>query len=322
MGGILLNYKLEKQRWTYSENINRVVENQIFPNYRALCSYVGQPVLSGNSKKAQIKQWQRYFDFSKDGQKIKIKKIYKSSKNKVDNRKFNGKSTYSNLIEDILIHFCKNVHRPIYLTLNQIIEICGMANKIYTNKNIYQKLKTQNFDSFNIREFILRTRSKFNSIVHSALKSMKKRDIADFKKVVIIYNDGAHELANEDEVRCIESAEKCVLDLMNEVSLSKVILAGKYNSYCRRVKKEVLSKINADYFYRGYSIKIKNLMTCYDTKVDYANLKSNLNQEVIRYFNKQAKNRELLYLKKNKKINLPKNYLLQQQELSDLLLKI
>lgn len=29
MGGILPNYKLEKQRWTYSENINRVVEIKI-----------------------------------------------------------------------------------------------------------------------------------------------------------------------------------------------------------------------------------------------------------------------------------------------------
>ena len=326
MGGVRLNNGLDKQRAIYLENINKITENQIFPNYKALCSYVGQPVLSGNSKKAQIKQWQRYFDFSRNGQKIKIEKTYGNLKIKVDNRKFNGKSTYSKLIEDNFIDYYKNANdvgcKYMYCTLNQIILMCGMANKIYCYKNIYQKLQKQNFDSFNIIDFTFRTKNKFNAIVHSALNSMKKRDIVDFKKVLIISKDGAHELANEDEVRCIESAEKCVLDLMNKISLSDVILAGKYNSYCRRVKKEVLSKINADYFYRGYSIKIKNLMTCYDTKVDYASLKSNLNQEVIRYFNKQAKNRELLYLKRNKKINLPKNYLLQQQELSDLLLKI
>lgn len=69
-----MNYELEEQRGMYLENINKIAENQIFPNYKALCEYVGQPVLSGNSKRAQIKQWQRYFDFSRNGQKIKIEK--------------------------------------------------------------------------------------------------------------------------------------------------------------------------------------------------------------------------------------------------------
>lgn len=321
-----MNYELEKQMDIYLGNINKIAENQIFPNYKALCEYVGQPILSGNSKRAQIKQWQRYFDFSRNGQKIKIEKTYKNLKSKVDNRKFNGKSTYSKLIEDIFINYYRNAcgvdSQDVYFTLNQIILMCGMANKIYGYKNIYQKLKKQNFDSFNIIDFIFRTKNKFNAIVHSALNSMKKRDIVDFKKVLIVSKDGVHKLANEDEIRCIESVEKSVLNLMDEISISDVILAGKYNSYCKRVKKEVLSEINADYFYRGYSIGIKNLKDCYYTEANYADLKSNLNQEVIRYFNKQAKNRELLYLKRNKKIDLPKNYLPQQEELADLLLKI
>lgn len=321
-----LNYELKNDKKMYLQDIGKVKSNQVFPNYKALCEYVGQPVLSGNSKKAQIKQWQRYFDFSRNGQKIKIEKIYINLKSKVDNRKFNGKPTYSKLIEDIFINYYKNIcgvdSKDIYLTLNQIVLMCGMANKIYGYKNIYQKLKKQNFDSFNIIDFIFRTKSKFNSIVHSALNSMKKRDIVDFKKVLIVSKDGVHKLADEDEIRCIESVEKCVLNSMNENSVSDIVLAGKYNGYCKRVKKEVLSKINADYFYRGYSIRIKNLKDCYYTEADYADLKSNLNQEVIRYFNKQAKDRELLYLKKDKKVSLPKNYLLQQEELADLLLKI
>ncbi len=316
--------KINNEERIYLKNIENVTSNQVFANYKALCEYMGQPVLSGNSKRAQVKEWKRYFDFSRDGQKIKIEKTYEILKSKVDNRKFNGKSIYSQLIENMLMYYCGSVcAESVNITLNQIILICGMANERYVYRNIYKKFEDQEFDYFNIADFIFRTKNKFNSMVNSALGSMNRKGIIGIKKILMVSTGGIHRPANEDEINYIELIEKYVLDSMGKSNISDVVLAGKYNIYCKRVKKEVLSEINIDYFYRGYFIKIKDLRSFQGyMKIDYMNMKSKLNREVIKYFNNQAKNKEFTYLKKDKKVDLPESYLFEQERLANLFLKI
>jgi hypothetical protein len=40
--------------------------NQIFKNYKELCSYLNEPILYGNSKVKQLARWREYFTYSKD----------------------------------------------------------------------------------------------------------------------------------------------------------------------------------------------------------------------------------------------------------------
>lgn len=71
-------------------NIDKIKElyvGQEFKNYKVLCKYLGEDIKTGSSKKSQVKEWNRYFSFIKEGQKIIITKIYDTPKNKIDNRK-------------------------------------------------------------------------------------------------------------------------------------------------------------------------------------------------------------------------------------------
>lgn len=67
----------------YTITLNK---NQVFKNYKELCVYLGEEPKTSNSKKAQLKEWERYFSFRKEGQKIIITEIFDVPKEKVDNR--------------------------------------------------------------------------------------------------------------------------------------------------------------------------------------------------------------------------------------------
>ena len=69
-----------------SENISKINKGQVFKNYKELCSFLEEPLKTNHSKKAQLKEWARYFEFHKEGQKIIIDKKYQSPQNKIDGR--------------------------------------------------------------------------------------------------------------------------------------------------------------------------------------------------------------------------------------------
>ena len=70
-----------------NEKIKELYVGQEFKNYKILCEFMGENPKKANSKLSQVKEWNRYFLFKKEGQKIIITKIYNTPKDKIDNRK-------------------------------------------------------------------------------------------------------------------------------------------------------------------------------------------------------------------------------------------
>lgn len=66
---------LNKMKELYEEKVLQGDE-LIIKNYKEMCKILNEEVLEGNSKKSQIKEWNRYFDFTRDGQKYIINDIY------------------------------------------------------------------------------------------------------------------------------------------------------------------------------------------------------------------------------------------------------
>ena len=48
----------------------------IIKNYKMMCELLREEEKTGNSKKSQNKEWKRYFDFEREGQRYIIKEIY------------------------------------------------------------------------------------------------------------------------------------------------------------------------------------------------------------------------------------------------------
>ena len=55
---------------------NQVGENyNIVRNYKTMCELLNEVPMDGNSRKAQVNRWKRYFDFHKDNQKLDRKSV-------------------------------------------------------------------------------------------------------------------------------------------------------------------------------------------------------------------------------------------------------
>ena len=52
-----------------NEKIKELYVGQEFKNYKIFCKFMGEEPKKANSKISQIKEWNRYFLFKKEGQK-------------------------------------------------------------------------------------------------------------------------------------------------------------------------------------------------------------------------------------------------------------
>lgn len=69
-----------------SINTSRLQVGQTVKNYKELCALLGEKESAGNSRKAQLKEFARYFEWEKSGQKFLITDIYDTPLLKVDGR--------------------------------------------------------------------------------------------------------------------------------------------------------------------------------------------------------------------------------------------
>lgn len=63
-------------------------EDNSVKNYKLMCEFLKEEEGTGNSRKAQINRWKRYFEFHKEGQKFVIDEIYDEPQITLDQRKY------------------------------------------------------------------------------------------------------------------------------------------------------------------------------------------------------------------------------------------
>lgn len=90
---------------TYWVNTSGLIIGLVVKNYKELCKILGEEVKNGKSKKLQLKNWERFFAWEKQGQRFIIVDIYDTPLPKEDLRKKGNNSIYKNYIELILLQY-------------------------------------------------------------------------------------------------------------------------------------------------------------------------------------------------------------------------
>lgn len=325
---------------TYKIDTTKLRIGQIFKSYKSMCNEFGQDVLFGNSKEAQLKEWRRYIEWVKDGQKIIITDIYDTPLDRNDGRVTNGTQKYQQYIEDILLAYMDsemhNNNASNYIdgcndyqfvfTLNGLALLCNMVNKRYVEKNIDKVLIDAGYSVLNIKDFFSRTELKFSLIINNALQNMEKRKIINYNKVLIIEQNGKQRVATVHDENDYLNMEKLALNKMKYNSIIEVFLYNKTKEYYSVVDKIVKKHLGWDKCYKAYVINLNNrsidLEKAYLEQTNQTS-KLELNHRLTEFFNKQAKNK---YLKSCKNelngFRLPSNYHQQQLGLADYLLRV
>jgi hypothetical protein len=163
-------------------NINNISKGQIFKNYKELCIALDETPKTSNSKNAQMKQWERYFMYSKQGHKIIIEEIYDLPKESHDLRsKGNNAAPYIDTIEELILNLLaqdKN-NGQLFLSRGRLLKELKMINENYTYyKNRKPALsKFTNIRIEEIDDFYISSNTTFKSNLETALNRLQRQSL-------------------------------------------------------------------------------------------------------------------------------------------------
>ena len=221
-------------------------------NYIEMCEILEEKICEGNSKKAQLKEWSRYFAWEKKGQKFIILDIYDEPLPKEDGRA--NRNIYVQYIGVILTKILakqKNSREPFYITTNQMWKLLGMINDNYKNislDDLNNIITDYEVTSFDMKKFYQRCNQRLREILFSSLNKLEDRALIKYEiETVIVYLDEdrktIYKPANDIQKKKILKAErKALLDMK---------LESKQHAYAKFKETEFFERVNA-YLHEWY----------------------------------------------------------------------
>ncbi|STO12829.1 Uncharacterised protein [[Flavobacterium] thermophilum] len=190
-------------------NLSNIKAGQTFKNYKELCSVLGEKVMAGNSKKAQLKEWERYFSYTKDGHKFIITEIYNEPKERDDKRILgNNAAYYIDYIEILLLNlfaeYAEQEQRTLLLSKSKLLYLLKMINTNY----LFYRDKTNKLSEYiniseeEIKDFYESSNNTLTSNIETALRRLRQQSLAHWSYVTAIcYLDSQIEINELGKVK-------------------------------------------------------------------------------------------------------------------------
>ena len=246
---------------------------------------MGAPQKTGKSKQLQLKDWERYFDFKRDGQKFIIVKIYDVPLPK----KIKSNNIY---INDVLVvlndYLLKNKVESIEITKNRLLVVCGFLNSRHLNKadslrlffqsNKYSEKQIKYYYNF-LNKHITNYCKKY---IERSLQSLSKKGyirLYEYHKIVC-GAENQYRRANEKEELIINKIEK-----EKELEFKPITFYNE-QKYYNAINKELI-KFGIKECYKTYCIVLIHNINNLGIEDDANVSKNNINQKCLEAFYKQ-----------------------------------
>lgn len=285
---------------------SKLVIGMIIKNYKEMCQLFEEEVKTGEAKKSQLKNWKRYFDWEKDGQKFIITDIYDTPLPKEDLRRKGNNSIYKNYIELILLQYLSKQegYRKTFTKRNWL-ELLGMINNKY-GKEPKNKLKQLDY-SINDQEitlFYIRSNKKLERVLHDALSNLQREKliIVEYETVIVSVDERGKEhrfIANDYQKKKILQTERYILkNVMQYKNMFYVYIKNKSNEYYNKVNQKLNELYGWKYYYKQIKIIYDqpNIIEAIPSK-EVMLQKEILNSKIIEFLNDNA---QKVYEKKEK----------------------
>ena len=162
---------------------NTLKINDTFKNYKELCAYLGEEPKKANSKVAQLKEWERYFSFRKEGQKIIITEVFDTPKDKVDNRGGNNNKNVKPFMDYLMSEFNADEYLNQYFTISNwstlILhllskDVCDMTYR--DDDTVFEYCGQHNIlDPKLFREYIGTVKCVTKNLITTAFRGLQKQ---------------------------------------------------------------------------------------------------------------------------------------------------
>lgn len=226
---------------------NNLQVGQIYKSYRQVCEALGEKVVTSNSKKAQLKEWERHFSYHKDGNKFIIDEIFETPLPKMENNK--NLAEYIPYLELLLMKLLQQEDRnTLTISTSELASRLSVIHsdfKEYFNKR--QKLsEILNVNIDRINEFFSSTNDSFKGAVNTTINRLKSRQAILYEQRWMVMKYGynvefdkytnLYEFATDDEKEKVLNARYVVLELMGG-NMNKLRASGEILHYYRMVDK-------------------------------------------------------------------------------------
>ncbi|MEG2056807.1 MAG: hypothetical protein RRZ84_02715 [Romboutsia sp.] len=206
---------------------------QVLKNYKELCSVLDIKAEAGNSKKAQLKELNRYVNYHKEGNKFIIDEIYeviqqksgRSDKGLTRDEYNTIKEHFKPLIYNVLLTKPNFVHTA---TFNNWLKETGLVKDEF----IKERARVQDDCFYNdfTKDFITVESDSLRRCFTSALDSMSKSKqgkVSWYKKKIAINLDGEHIELGEGETAEIDNIEQELYNLFEITSRNELIYRSR-----------------------------------------------------------------------------------------------
>lgn len=214
---------------------------KIYKNYPDLCNALNESVKTNNSKKAQQKEWARFFEWERIGHGYKITKIYDRPKPKEQGRK--KPSKYANAVYAILLNELLDMHLLSYWTAKKenypklwykkmdMLSLLGFAREI----DCYIKTEN-NTEKMILDEIRDNCKKVFYNEVKRIFTNLEKTKRLRIRSTYLIKHNGEDRVANRRKTRVINSIKRKLLkefDCKNEYEIfNKQLNKEFYENLC------------------------------------------------------------------------------------------
>lgn len=249
-------------------NINNL-ELKKYKNYKELCNVLEEKIKNGKSKRLQLKEWERYFTYKKDGYGYIVTEIYSTPKEKVDGRKIgntgksegsrgNNKAEYIKNIEKLILDLlAQNTNDlsfgRVFLSKNQLLRALKMVNDNYAfcKQRIPKLSKFMKIDKVTVEEWYDSTSSALQRNLETALKELEKQSLIFWSREITVAEAQAiAEMENLGEIIKTtkedaygEEIEEYMYKTDSTVLLKHREATEKEKAYILRVERETLKEM-------------------------------------------------------------------------------
>ena len=167
------------------EAVSVLQPGQEFRNYKELCAALQIAPKQGNSKKSDIKEFKRFFDFERKGNKYIVKEIYDTPKPKEDNDR---NSKYQKHIEYLMVQSLYSISNEGAKDITILYGLNDLAYNLSLVSDNFSMFQNQEWKADNlitdnqITSFYRASKTMIKGYIETALDSLQKNKEIDYTR--------------------------------------------------------------------------------------------------------------------------------------------
>lgn len=181
-------------------NLDNISNGMIVKNYNSMCEILEEEIRkSGKGRMLQIAEWERYFDFDKDGHKFIIKEIYEIPMPK----DFYENDIYSKSVNLLLLNLLKENGSGDF-TMTRLLKVCGFVNSKWENMSLLEEYAKRKGITYKQAEYYYNQLYRHvytycTKALTRCLNRLKQRGFLHWSQRIWIQENGESRLATKTE---------------------------------------------------------------------------------------------------------------------------